>query len=372
MKAYLYLLITVLSVCIIISCSEKKTTQIEQVAKPSFSLPSGVYTAQDTVAITCVTPDTHIYFTVDGKEPDESSIRYEEPIVFNKTTLLKARAYNDFMEPSEVNRARYTMDVTNINLKYVSGGTFIMGNTLDEEQPDELPTHQVKVSPFLITRYETQQIDWQCIMGYATIPVATGWEFKPVTSINWYEALIYCNLRSLAENLTPVYTIKGTTNPDEWGPVPTYYHSEWDAVVCDWNAKGYRLPTEAEWEFAARGGSNGPDYRYSGSNRLCDVGWYLDNCTCCNSTKRNKLANGLGLCDMSGNVWEWCWDRMDCQYYVSSPLIDPHGPDNGIRRGLRGGSWKSAAVYCRVSERNCNVSYYRSNCVGFRIVRNGH
>lgn len=365
MKALIYSLVVILLFCTMFSCSKTKSTQLSQVTKPTFSLPSGVYTEAGTITVSCLTPESVIYYTLDGSEPNHTSFQYQNPIVYNKTTLLKVRAYKDEMEPSEVALVRLTMNVTSLNLTPVPGGTFTMGRTVGEGHADELPTHQVSLNSFRIETHETLYREWQCIMGDS--PYVTNLD-APMYSINWYETLVYCNLRSYAENLTPCYTIKGKTHPDEWGHVPTYFDAAWDAVTCNWDANGYRLPTEAEWEYAARGAANNPDYIYAGSDSLYEVGWFYDNsesfhCSGC------LAPNGLGLYDMSGNVWEWCWDRMDSNYYNTSPANNPKGPNSGIWRVFRGGSFRSAAINCRVAERDYNVPYYKSNCIGLRLVR---
>jgi formylglycine-generating enzyme required for sulfatase activity len=192
----------------------------------------------------------------------------------------------------------------------------------------------------------------------------------PAYYVSWYAIIKYCNLRSMAEGLTPVYSISGSTNPANWGNVPTSWNLTWDAAICNWNANGYRLPTEAEWEYAARGATNTPDHLYSGSDDINAVAWYSGN-NSPNGSKPvgTKAPNGLDLYDMSGNVYEWCWDWYGSSYYSSSPSSNPTGPASGSHRMLRGGCWNSGASYCRVAIRNCAAPDGNSGIVGFRLCR---
>ena len=255
---------------------------------------------------------------------------------------------------------------------YVPGGTFTMGDTRGGGLDNELPTHSVTLNSFYIGKYELTQAEYS-----QYLQPGSSWTSNdglgnnyPAYYVSWYAILKYCNLRSMDEGLTPVYSISGSTNPAAWGTVPTSYNSTWNAAICNWSANGYRLPTEAEWEYAARGATNNPDYLYSGSDDVGTVAWYEGN----NSTYGSKPVgtkgpNGIGTYDMSGNLWEWCWDWYSG--YSSSPSSNPTGPTSGTGRIGRSGRWSNSANSCRVAYRLYINPYSSDYGVGFRVCRAG-
>jgi formylglycine-generating enzyme required for sulfatase activity/TolB-like protein len=232
----------------------------------------------------------------------------------------------------------------------VEGGTFTMGSPSNEpdRESDEGPQHQVTVKSIYMGKYEVTQREWQELMG--NNPSNFKGENLPVEQVSWFEVIEYCNKRSVKEGLTPAY--RGSGN----------------SITCDWSANGYRLPTEAEWEYAAKGGNkNFLTYLYSGSNSAGAVAWYSGNSGNTTHPVGTKAANDLGIYDMSGNVYEWCWDWKGD--YGSGSQTDPAGPSAGSGRVDRGGSWNDSARGVRSSNRYDNGPSGRAGNLGFRLVR---
>jgi sulfatase modifying factor 1 len=235
----------------------------------------------------------------------------------------------------------------------IPAGTFTMGCTGEQLncESDETPTHQVTLSAFAIGKYEVTQKEWRTVMG--TNPSYFTGDNKPVEQVQWYEVINFCNALSTIDGLTPVYTISGTI------------------ITVDWSANGYRLPTEAEWEYAARGGASATNTKYSGSNNIEDVAWYYLNSNSTTHDVGTKSPNQLGVFDMSGNVWEFCWDWYSSTYYSSANQTNPIGPSSGSVRVIHGGSWENNADAGRVSERNNALPNGIHKHVGFRLARTG-
>jgi formylglycine-generating enzyme required for sulfatase activity len=175
-------------------------------------------------------------------------------------------------------------------------------------------------------------------------------------------------MRSYLEGYTPCYNFNNLgVDPSTW-PVGWDDLTNHQLLSCDWSADGYRLPTEMEWMYAARGAIDSPDPIYSGSNDLNEVGWFVENSAGGKHPVGTLTPNQLGLYDMSGNLWEYCWDIYHNQY-PTADVIDPTGPASGLYRVIRGGCWDSDASNCTVARRFYTPTYLTTNFIGVRVVR---
>lgn len=262
---------------------------------------------------------------------------------------------------------------SNSDLVFIPGGSFLMGCT--EEQgadckPNESPVRNVTVSDYYLGRYEVtfEEYDafWSSTGGDLVNDEGRGRVDRPVMNVSWFDAIAYCNWRSRQEDLNPVYTIEGSN------------------VTADWDANGYRLPTETEWEFAAR--NRGELTKYAGTSSISNLHEYGNFCdaNCPYLSKREESNDGfrysgpvgqlkpneLGLYDMSGNVWEWCWDwYSEYSFQENNENVNPVGPDTGTFRIKRGGAWSCVHSQLRVSRRDLTDPNVNHDDTGFRLAR---
>jgi formylglycine-generating enzyme required for sulfatase activity len=328
------------------------------VATPTFNPKGGTYSFSPTVRISCATAGATIRYTTNGTEPISSSIPYVNPLIVTSSETLKAKAFKSGLNDSQTATAHFTINIPiPANFIFVPGGTFNNGSS------------NITLSAFYIDKYEIMQMEYQSVMD---INPATGngvGDAFPVYYTSWFNAIEYCNRRSVQEELMPCYTYSSYgTNTDYWPVGWNSNPNNHTNVFCDWNASGYRLPTEAEWLYAARAANETPNYIYSGSNDINSVAWYIENSGNVSHSVGTKAPNALGLYDMSGNEWEWNWDIY--APYPTESQTNPHGAESGIYRMARGGASQAYATSCTVAYRSYGlptVSYYY---LGFRVCRN--
>ncbi len=245
----------------------------------------------------------------------------------------------------------------------VQGGAFLMGNDyasgVGGQGSDEGPQHKVTISSFKMSKTEVtfELFDQFCDATGHQRPSdgKNGRGKKPVTNVSWESAIKFCNWMSDNELIDKYYIIQSDSSAFK--------------VTINENSKGYRLPTEAEWEYAARGGEKRAKWAFSGSNDYKEVAWMKTNSSLTPHEVGLKKPNDLGIYDMSGNVWEWCWDFYDKSYYKNSPEQDPKGSDKGTDRVYRGGCWTSSQDDLRLTVRQHNTQNIPSGGVGIRLVQ---
>ena len=252
---------------------------------------------------------------------------------------------------------------------YSNAGVFVSGRS-------------VAISTFWICDHEITQAEYSSVMDGENPSNWTG-DDLPVEKVSWYDAIYYCNKKSIADHLNPCYVVGGKDDPSQWGYTPHAGNSISGTITCDFSKNGYRLPTEAEWEYAARGGKAGCESTtpnsWAGTNNSAELGtyaWYDTNSENKTHNVKTKTKNSLDLYDMSGNVLEWCWDWYnnaatinDDAYKVNGVVTNPAGASSGSVRVYRGGGWGFGANYCSVAGRFGVSPNLRYDYLGFRVVR---
>ena len=299
----------------------------------------------------------------------------------------------DTPEPAPIECLDMTTEL-GINMINICAGSFEMGCTDGQTNclDDEFPAHGVTLTRnFWLGQTDVTQAQWQGLMGSnpSYFSDAGGGSDCgadcPIELINWWEAISFANAASEAAGLPQCYTLSGCVGElgngcgldgyCEAGPEDVYNTYDCESATVNsptgsvYDCEGYRLPTEAEWEFAARGGA---DQLYSGSDDINDVAWYGETSGDEIHPVASKAPNAYGLYAMSGNSWEWTWDIYDQSYYHTAAPVDPEGAFAGEKRVFRGGCWESAAAVPRVASRDFNPPSYRCYDLGLRLARTIH
>ena len=244
--------------------------------------------------------------------------------------------------PSNKPQPRKIRTESGVEMVLIPGGWFIMGD--ERGEIDETP-HKVYVSSFYIDKYPVTQEEYEKVIGKN--PSRLKRPKNPVEQVRWSDAVRYCNTRSRLEGFQPTYNLE-----------------TWE---CNFDASGYRLPTEAEWEYAARAGTERKYFFGSDPSKLKLYGWFEENSGGRPRPVGQKLPNPWGLYDIYGNIWEWCTDFYQVDYYQKSPGKNPQGPRTGQTMVLRGGCWNSIANQCRSSFRYNENPAYTDVCFGYDI-----
>jgi formylglycine-generating enzyme required for sulfatase activity len=303
-----------------------------------------------------------------------TSNKYTPTEAGNYTVTVSLTGYNNKTSAPVVVSAGPVTSPTGIVMVPIPAGTFIMGSPESEPNRESDETqHSVTLSAFSMSKYQVTQAQYQAVIGASedrtTETYGKGANY-PIYYVNWYDAIVFCNKLSMMENLNPVYIIGGSTDPAVWianngGSIPTSGNATWNAAVMDKSKNGYRLPTEAEWEYACRAGTT---TAYNTGATISDnTGWYSGNSGSKTHEVGLKSANAWGLYDMHGNVYEWCWDWYKAD--ITTDNTNPTGAVTGSNRVERGGCWNYDAQNLRSAFRYYIYPFIRVYNIGFRLVR---
>ncbi|MDR0456586.1 MAG: SUMF1/EgtB/PvdO family nonheme iron enzyme [Treponema sp.] len=351
-------------------------TNPNTVAAPSATPPAGEVASGAKITLASTTSGADIYYTTNGSNPTTGSAKYTAPFAVTPPVTVKAIAVKDGMTNSGILTAAYTLASgggDSVAMVWVPGGTFTMGSPASEpNRYSDETQHEVTLSGFYIGKYQVTQDEYEAVMGsnLSSFKTAVSGESGtpgklPVERVRWYDAIVFCNKLSIAEGLSPAYSINGSTDPVAWGTVPTSSNATWNAAAIVSSANGYRLPTEAQWEYACRAGTT---TAYNTGAAISDnTGWYSGNSGNKTHQVGLKSANAWGLYDMHGNVWEWGWDWYGS--YTSGAQTDPTGPVSGPLRVTRGGGWSDSAGNVRSACRAGNFPNLWGSDLGFRLLR---
>lgn len=296
-----------------------------------------------------------------GSKSDSSFVLLDSIVLFSSEMCLKwNNSFIQFVAPKNLRKGKLFVvigkDTSNkvdfnyfpypkIEMVPIPPGTFLMGSKtgLGYEQP----VHEVHITySFMISKFEITQKQWSSVMN--TNPSLFVGENLPVMNVDWLDAVSFCNELSKLMNLDTCYIFLDSGK-----------------VLFDTSANGFRLPTEAEWEYACRAGSTGD---FAGNGNPLDMGWFDINSGMKPHPVGEKFPNSWGIYDMHGNAWEWCWDWFDPFYYEKSPKVNPRGPETGKNRVVRGGCWQKGTTFGRSSSRQFPED--QKTNFGFRVVRN--
>jgi formylglycine-generating enzyme required for sulfatase activity len=336
-----------------VDSSEKNEGKADKEFEKRMYIAAGIlFTIPIFIFIYVIIEDNAVYFSA----AENSSKNLTINNIQNSDAATTSQIEPNSDDPKELSVATETQP-TNQGFVLIPSGNFQMGDAFKEGAEEERPTHSVYVSSFYIQAQETTKWEWDAVRRWA---LANGYDFSvgnstgvynPVDSVNWYDVVKWCNARSELEGLTPCYH----TNLSQTAVYRTGQEDLTNKHV-DWEANGYRLPTESEWEKAARGGLDGKRFPWG------------DILTESDHDKLNGY-NGYGLKGLVGNILEWCWDRYDAEYYALDISDGIGGPSSPPNRVYRGGAWADGSFNCRLAGRNRSDPSRFERYIGFRPVR---